>query len=452
MGNKTKLIGEKYNKFLSILLSEDTFCFYVIACMIAVPLTELIAEFNGQQLWWEMTTFTVFSLVGLFLCSAKIALYPTGKHWSDIFFFTLHIFMFLSLIFSCDIMRIYRTNSTTNEYPQFFVGYYCMMFAGFQLSSVKSRKRVLYTFLSLAFVEGIISSLQTYKIRIMPVLWGWGGGTVDTTHAYGLTQNANLWGGLSVLFLGAVAGAFIFSQKKAVKIALGVLMLIIAYSSYGSMSRLAWVGDLVIIFSFLISLLIMKKRNKGNKDYNKYLISLAIVVGIVAVAVGVSFINPDSFAATKFSQISTDIQGTTSGSSRGYLWYFALSSVKNHWVTGVGIDNLRWCFSENIHWFSNMHSSNQAHNEYIQVLATQGVFALANYLLLLIITTVRGIKRVLTNEDEADRKLTWIYLMMFAGYAAASFFLFRSFNVVMYFFLTIGLVDPRKHDLELARR
>ena len=355
--------------------------------------------------------------------------------------------MFISLVYSCDIARILRPGEQTNEYPIFFVGYYCMMFAGFQLSSVKLRRLVLYTFLGLAFSDGILAVFQTYGKVVMPVMWGY-----TNTQAYGLTQNSNIFGGLSVLFVGASVGAFVFSKTRTSRIITGIISMIALYASYNAMSRLTWVGDITILLTFVISLLIMiKKDPKNAAQYKKNLAMLGIWVLFAAAVVVFSSFKNESFAL-RMNHIKSDMESIETGnynalgSDRGYIWSMCMQSFPKHWVTGVGLDNLRWCYSERREWFPGMYASNQAHNEYIQVLCTQGVFAFINYFTLLIISVVKAVKRVLINDDEEDRRMTWNYLLMFAGFAVAMFFLFRAFNVEMYFFAVIGLMNPRVHN------
>ncbi len=437
---------DKSSKIIDIVFSEEVFCFYIISCMIAVPLTEFIAELMGQTLVAEQVVFSVYGIVGLFLCTGKLALKPTGRHWSDFFFFTLHIFMFLSLIYSCDIARILRKNATSNEYPAFFVGYYCMMYAGFQLSKKKLRQFVLAAFLLLALLEGILGIFQTFGIAPLPMLW-----TEWILEVFGLTPNSNLFGALSVLFVGACGGMFIFAEKKGFRIAAGVLTIISIYCSVHSLARLAWLGDGIVVMTYFISLLIMMKRNKGDEKYKimfkRFLLWLAFIAGgiVLAILKSNSLSKRIEVTSNEISAVTEQGDITRVGSHRGVIWSFCLEALPRHWVTGVGLDNLKQCYLENRKWVQGMYYSNQAHNEYLQVLTTQGVFAFINYIALIITSTVMGIKRVIKNDDDTDRFITWTYLAMFAGFSCAMFFLFRSFTVEPYYFAVIGLMNPRVH-------
>ncbi|MBR2523605.1 MAG: O-antigen ligase family protein [Clostridiales bacterium] len=445
---------DKFSSIMELIFGEKTFCLYIVLCMISVPLTEMISEFNGIQLRWEEVTFTFCGLIGVFLCTGKIALNPTGKHWTDFFYFTLHIFMFVSLVYSANIARILRPNAPTNEYPSYFLGYYAMMYAGAQLSSKKLRKIVLGTFIGLAAFEGVVGILQTFNIKIMPVMW-----KGISNQSYGFTQNTNLYGALCVLFVGACAGLFIFTKNAKLRVISGIVFFIAMYNSVTTASRLSWLGDCAVAAFLLVSILIMMIRNKDDrKTYKKMLIWFAVLL-VIAAGAAVCGVMNSSFIVEKFEQTGTEIAAATSeggnagsvGSGRMTIWTFALKAFPRHWVTGVGLDNLYQCYIENRQWVNGMYYSNQAHNEYLQVLVTQGVFAFINYMAVLIIAGVKGVKRVLKNDDNEDRILTWIFLAMFAGYCVSQFFQFRSFTVEPYFFLLIGLVCPRVHKKAAAK-
>ncbi|SCW32878.1 O-antigen ligase [Ruminococcaceae bacterium YRB3002] len=443
-------LKRKGSSLLDILLGEKAFCFYIIACMILVPLSEFISELFGYQLTAERMVFSAFGVIGAFMCTAKFALRPSGRHWSDIFFFTLNIFMFLSLIYSCDIARVNRPDAKTNEYPIFFVGYYCMMFAGFQLSSAKLRKYVLYTMVVISGLMGILGIMQTFGFKIMPVPW-----KTTTTQVYVLTQNTNFWGGLSVLFVGLTAGAVIFSRKISHMIISGISAFIAVYCSFNSMARLAWAGDIVVVVVLFVSLLIMMRKNKGDADYKLYLRNFFIFVAIAAAAVGVTFIISD-LPARRIGLSAREMQdlgqgnSDSFGSDRGWKWKICLESFPKHWVLGVGIDNIYQCYKESIYWTTNMQYSNFAHNVYIQTLVTQGLFGFLNFMALLVISTVLGIKRVLKSQDRDDRVVTWICFAMFIGYSAAAFFNCRLFYVELYYMAIIGMMNARPAK-ELAK-
>ena len=88
------------------------------------------------------------------------------------------------------------------------------------------------------------------------------------------------------------------------------------------------------------------------------------------------------------------------GAGRGYIWTYCIESIPKNWVWGVGLDNLYYCYTSSSHWMEAMYYSNRAHNVYLHVLTTQGVFGFANYMALLITSCVMAVRRILKTDDE----------------------------------------------------
>jgi len=137
---------------------------------------------------------------------------------------------------------------------------------------------------------------------------------------------------------------------------------------------------------------------------------------------------------------SEDITALASG--RFKIWKYGLMTVPTHWLTGLGLDHYGYSFFLNPEWEFGMWYQDKGHNEYIHILVTEGVFAFANYVALLVYAAHRGIKSVLNEQDEARRRVAWIITAMFVGYGAQAFFNSSVVNVVLYFWIVIGLMMP----------
>ncbi len=424
----------------SWVCSEKTIYLYVTSCMILMPLAEVISEFAGVVYYSQPAILTLYGIVGCIICILKIIcnISDKGFSWREGFFISLTFFSAISLIFSSAPEGM-EEGLHYCELPTHFLAYYCLLYASFQITDKKRRKNVISIFAILAFLEGIIGIFQSFGIKIQEVYFG-----STTIQVYGLTQNTNFFGGLSVLFFGVSIALFIFSEKKFNKLLFGVLFAISFYCSFNTMARLAWVGDFAVLIFMLISILIMKIKNKNDSTYKEYLFMWLISVIIVVLVSLVSIAKDDAPLDRIQKSVSEIDDGNLDnfGSYRGLIWRYCLESVPKHWVTGIGLDNLRMCFYENPSWQEGMYSQGKAHNEYIHTLATQGVFALINYLILLILSAKKSICRILKTQDDSERLLTWIVLAMFTGYVVQAFFNSSIINVAMYFWIVIGLLNP----------
>ncbi len=436
-------LGQKYGKLVS---DERLLALYVISCMILVPVAELIGEINGIMFFGSASVITVYAVLGAFICILNMILAPFGRHWSDIFFVTLILFLLISIVFSCDPFPYRQAPQEVAELPEYGILYSCMMFCAFRIRSSVYRTASLLTIAGVSVLHGIVGVFQSFGLIITPVTWH-----PTTYEVYGLTQNSNFYGSLSVLFTGCLLGLFIFRWKKITAVISASLLLLSAYCLICSMARLAWVSLLLILMIIPVSLAVMKRKDRLGKDHSIYMKRYLAALLIIALACILALLNPGErgLIGERFSLTAHEIgeEGIGSyGSYRVNIWKICLESVPKHWATGVGYGNLYRCFLEQ-RWFDpdNYYYTGFAHNTYLHVLVTQGVFAFINYIALLTVSAVAAVKRIINTSDDTDRKITWTCFLMFAGYLAASFFGCRVSYVEFYFFIVIGLMIPAGH-------
>ena len=431
-------------EFVDTVTSDKAFLVYIISCMIMMPLCEFLYETRGYMYYGSDNVATNYAVIGLVLCSLDLFLNKRGRYWSDFFYLSLYFFMATSIVFSCDISILSGSKQAliTLEVPEYYILYYSMLYMGFRISSLQYRCYVLGTVIAVSLFQGVIGIFQSFGYKIVDVQWG------ETTYqVYGLTQNTNFYGGLSVLFVGCCMAGFIFAEKRWIKITMSLALLVAVYCSINSMARLAWVGDMTMLIFIPASISILKKKcSQSQEQCDEYLKRFYYSLIIVLVAVCLSILNPNEsgLLLSRLLKTSDELFGPMEevGSGRGRIWYYCISSVPKHWATGVGLSNLYWCFEENPNYHPGDYRTGYAHNVYLQVLATQGVFAFVNYMALLVITTVKSVKLIINTGNNRERIITWTLLTMFVGYCVASFFNCRVFYVEFYFYAIIGLLNP----------
>ena len=116
------------------------------------------------------------------------------------------------------------------------------------------------------------------------------------------------------------------------------------------------------------------------------------------------------------------------GSGRITIWKNALKAVPKYFWLGSGIDTFGYVYSQN----NKGLYYDKAHNEYLQILITEGIFSLILYLSLLLTLFVDGIK--------SNNKLVWILMMAFVGYALQAFLNIRVNTVAPTFYIIIGMM------------
>ena len=115
------------------------------------------------------------------------------------------------------------------------------------------------------------------------------------------------------------------------------------------------------------------------------------------------------------------------GSGRITIWKNALKIVPKYFWLGSGIDTFGYVYRNGGHVYYD-----KAHNEYLQILITEGIFSLILYLGLLLTLFVDGIK--------SNSKLVWVLMMAFVGYALQAFLNIRVNTVAPMFYIIMGIM------------
>ena len=150
------------------------------------------------------------------------------------------------------------------------------------------------------------------------------------------------------------------------------------------------------------------------------------------------------FVSEEVQRTQMEVEGKLDnglGSDRLLLWKCGLESVPHHWLTGIGLDNYRQVFYEKYGNVEIPFFRDKAHNEFVHVLVTQGVFAFAAYIFIYFRTVVINVKQIFSGDDESSGSLNWIFLAMFVTYAAQSFFNTSVISVAPHFWLVLGLLN-----------
>lgn len=431
--------------------TEKFYYYFAVTIMAAIPAGEFITELFRQPYVTQPLIVALYGCAGLFsvMCfflgksrSGKMELYG-----SDVFFILLVIFSVISLALSKDIMNSLMGYGY-DEWIFNFLAYFSLMFAGTMINDMKLRKKVLYVFAAVALFNCLIAFFQSFGLRI-----------ADCCHmpewhnqynaAFGLTQNCNFFAGLCVLFSALSAGMFIFAENGRKKLLLLAFHMLCFYCTIASTTRISWLGNLGIHFFYAISFIVMKIKGYDRTKLRKYVRGWGAVLAVSVLVLAYFAVFTDVLSSglkETLADISGDFDFEAFGSRRGYIWKFGLEAVPDNWVFGVGLDNYSYAFFSNPKWQRGMYYNDKGHNEYLHILVTQGVFAAVNYISMLVYACAAGVRTVVNTKDEEKRKLTWILLGMFAGYAAQALVNSSLINVAPYFWLTVGMTMPKSEQ------
>ena len=461
---------------LARLSSDKVFCYLSMALFLALPIVEIITELLGKfkikvigprppyPSYFQPYVVAVFgALLALAVILNVVSRIVNGKfklYVADGFFVTLFIFMLLSMAFSVNPGVFAGGSKYYCERPEIFLCYYCLYYAGTMIEDPKLRKKMLYTYFVVALIQGVVAFLQTFRIEIHYCLFLYN--RASTKAAYGLLQNTNFYGALSLVFVAAVSGLFIFSsvlfKSKNIKYTKWVFFaaaLLLFYTMLASYSRLAWLGFAGMICTYIISFIVMRKSTMDKAKLKKIVTDFLIMCGGFLVVILITTL-ATNIVTSRVKETATDtlarVGDDNFGHGRGRIWRAGINSIPKHWVTGIGLDNYAQAFRELPDWQKGQFIQDKGHNEYLHTLVTQGVFALINYLAVLIYAAVNAVKRIIKETDDVKRCLHWIFLVIFAAYACQAILNSSVLNVAPYFWIIIGLLTPRTKPISFKKR
>lgn len=356
-----------------------------------------------------------------------IILFLVKKYKKDI----SHIFMALAIIFGV-ISVIFAKNQHVAlvgfmdrwEGLLVILYYITIMFLSSFVDN-KYKKTIIYFILASGLIQTIIGILQVYNVPNIP----------KTRHnsATGFIQNPNFFGSYIILNIGYAIGLYIEekSAKKQITYILLIAIFMIGLLISNTMS--AVVG---LAFIMIFALVYCVK----NKIISKFFITLTIIIcsTVLVTALGKTNLLKDTYKTMQdAAELANGNAEDGLGSGRMLIWKKCIKVAPKYLLHGVGVDNFYYAFEEE----GGPEGFDKAHNEYLQLLITQGIFCLITYLTLYMIILKRGIKNSFKNQN--------IYLVLpVIGYLIQAFFNISVIEVAPLFFITLGLCNDKENAVK----
>lgn len=315
------------------------------------------------------------------------------------------------------------------------------------------RRMLLHLFLLLGSIVAILGVLQF----TLPLEWG----ERFSGMAYIPMRNPNFYGAFAVLFTGAAIGGFLTYRKESevthpfrrFNRAVWYLLVLLGYAAcISAASSVVYVGLCMIFLAELFLELVTKRRS--------FLPSGLLLTGLVAIMFLLNFISKGSVWREFFS-VGNQIREEGSlfadgvGSSRMRAWKCILGLLPRYWLSGCGIERLGTVYYNECELIDGIYFD-KAHNEYLNLWITEGIFAVIFYLVFLFALFLPGVlqfweklrqKLKGKGESYAFDDVTRIAFFAFFGYIAQAFFNISVIQAAPYFWIICGLLYSRKKGL-----
>ena len=383
----------------------------------------LIGSYLVYNLFLEYITFSYGYIILLVINVLIILILFFKKKYIkniiDIFLVLIIIFAIISTIFAYN-----QNKALFGEYIRyeglFTICYYITLLFISSFIKKEKRKYIVNAILIFGLVQCLYSYCQKFALFNVKT-------RIDQGYrwAVGFTGNRNFFGSLMVICIGYSMSLYLKSKDK---INIGLYLLLTFLFCVGILFSKTRSCFISLIFMIIILLIYSIK----NKNIIKYIV-LILILGILLQVLNFEPMSRFSINTNTTSQnISNNKSNENFSSNRIKLWKQTIEVVPKYLVHGVGIDN-----------FANIIDGrairgpksyyDKAHNEYLQILVTMGLFSLISYLSLHFLAIKNGIK----NKE--------IYLALpIIGYIIQSQFNISVIEVAPIFYIALGLSINRE--------
>lgn len=436
--NKIICFDNKVNSLIDSLIP---------AIIMLVPIVFLLYILNIHGYIFPKTTvlfhlnvvykYFMYILVSIYIY--KVIIKKVSLTKSDVFLLIFMFFTILSTFFA------YNRDVALFGYPQRYEGMYTLLFYIFLYLDCKLLSKdndinfLIRMMLGVSFVHFILVILQLtglYQILIYMYKSG---------DAIGLTENCNFLGSLMCLFSTISLGGYLLYEKNQKSI----YYLIVFLVSYITLLYVNCSGpyiSFIITFIFLTICLSVKKL----VNLKKIVFTLIIIIFLYPVCLykndkiipeitsNLNTVINLIFAKEKNDNTNNEnfneIDGINSsirnlGHGRIRIWSNVLDLIKDKPLLGYGPDNLGLVYKKSI---DDTKIADKAHNIYLHIFVSSGVFAFLSYILWVCYTIYLGLK--------SNCVTVLILCFGIIAYSIQGLFNINVLEVTPYFYLTMGFM------------
>ena len=354
----------------------------------------------------------------------------------DYLFYVLIFVGIISVIFSIDKSLAIFGKDFRHEGFLSIMCYY-LLFINWKVNGKKEDiKKIIKFIIILGIINSIYALFQMYTNFDFIFKYNDNG-----KMASGLCGNPNFFGSLMTTILSMVTCMFLVNKKNSLKL---VLLIILFFISLINCQSTGPILSYIICLIFFIIFLFIKKYN----ILKRFLILFII---LILTYISIYFININFLSDNKCETCVSSLQTTISngGNGRIKIWKNSLDMIKDNFIVGIGFDNFYLKYpnpkmeSGIKLTITDILSSNSqpkviynvvdnAHNIYLHTLVSNGIIGLVPYLLLCLLTFIKGLK----SKDE----LTFILLSGFVVYSIQAFANISVIQVAPIYYIIIGFI------------
>ena len=334
----------------------------------------------------------------------------------------------------------------------FSILYYLSLMLLTTFISKKYKKIIVNSILICGAINAIYAICQIYNLfnveRIIHYESYWNDNmklrvAVRKIWALGFTNNPNFFGTYMLLCLSYSLGLFVDNKKKIKRFIYLIISILFMFGLLISNTSAVAVGLFFVILYILIYCI-------KNKYYKEIIVIFTIIISTTFFAVKqekTTLIKDIFKIGNETSEITKGNLDDDYGTGRIYIWKETLKVVPQYLLHGVGIDSFHKAFNGGaliVQKPTKKILYDKAHNEYLQLLVTQGIFALASYLFIYSYAISKG-----TRMAFKDKQI--YFVLPVVGYLVQAFFNISVIEVAPIFWIALGLCCTQEKKIDSGK-
>ncbi len=410
---------------------------YYVILIIALCFMGGLSSYDVFYSDFISNTLIGFGIVALILYVIYRIRNNSTRYW-DLIILIMSFLGYLSYYYAFDKKVALKGFLLGREGLLVIYTYYMTFLLSSVLKNTKMKNRILMTVTICGALQVIYGLLQVFRISNifgLPIVGNW-------KYASGFVFNSNFFGSYMVLLNGLWMSRFFFDKEINYKNFLILFIFITGLLISGAMSA---VVALLVMFCLVVFINVINKQNNIRLFLRKigmYLVSILLIYSVI-----VLWTKSDLTKDIKelYTQSVSTVSGNVDesfGTGRIYIWKEALKYLPDYIYTGIGIDNFAYIgHRDGTYIYDSPKKDNiiyKAHNEYLQILVTEGIFMFVTYLIFLGSIFYTGVKNI---KNEKNKNLiVCSLLLMFIGYSVQAFFNISMTLIAPIFFMISGML------------
>lgn len=413
------------------------FLILVISCIQVVTFLNAMGKSNLKILSFAIYILGAISFI-IYICYKLI--YKKKYNLYDVLIMLLTIFAIISTVFA------FNRNVALWGAPSRYEGLFSILsyYSFFLLATTIDKKHhhiIMYFIVAWGILQVAIGTIQVLQIDTILGYDRSHNWSTQFTSALGTLSNPNFYC-TYVLMCGLWAlGNLLKANTIIQKI---IYSLLVSIFIYGLIIGNTTSSILVFVFVATLAICFNIKLKKIKQNLLPILVCLTLAPMVLYLIN--DYTNNRLYVKLKRIvdyDIVAIIKGgldDSTGQYRIYVWKETLKEVPKHLLTGIGLDNFRYIKNGgpiSVVTEYKTRRFDKAHNDYLQILSTEGIFTLIFYMML-----VLNVLNIALTTDIKHKE--YGIVLSFVGYLLQMLMVFSFISVAPVFYMIMGFVVNTK--------